>query len=272
MITDIWQAIMNVTQEKLGYPLREIKGEGADDLIRELAKEYGSERLQAMWLYYIGSSTERGYGISVEAFSEPRRLSKYAGMVTKVKKFQSKVDPFYGYTCEYNHLYREDLGWYRIPEGENVPPIAPDPCPVCGGRCYLEGDIEFILLGKPWDEYEGTPEHRRTMKHFTSLRQVYQDEIINWERRTDWQRSQIDMLRRSKDGTATMDTAVREVPHADGGEQRGEGDMRQLPEVAEAIAADRTKAGIPAIVEQTQEKTEPDELGDLADSAPTDWF
>ena len=213
MINDIWQVIVNVTQEKLQFPLREIKGGGADDTIRTLGKEYGNERLLAMWLYYIGSSTERGYGISVEAFSEPRRLAKYAGMVTKTKKFEGKTVQLTGYICERDVSINFTAPWCMgegaLEMADEMPNCHPYPCPLCRGPMW------WVKGSKVAELKEALREHFKE--------------------------------------AGAMAEAVSGVQHTDGGGQRGDGDMRQLSEVAAGIAADATAAGVQKVVEQAKE-------------------
>ena len=147
MIEDIWQVIANDTKQKLGFPLREV--EGAGDLIRDLAKDYGAERLRAMWLYYLTDETEVRFGISVVAFSDPRRLARLAGRVSRKPKSTDDITTWVYYGCLKAHVPRADeIYSYEVSfkKGEGLtklaelPLVYPEPCPVCNGPCYMSYD------------------------------------------------------------------------------------------------------------------------------------
>ena len=114
-----------------------------------------------MWLYYIGSTTERSYGISVEAFSEPRRLSKYAGMVTKIKRFEGKTIQLTGYICERDASINFTAPWC-MGEGamecaDEMPNCHPDPCPLCKGPMWwVKGSKVAELKEALREHFKGT--------------------------------------------------------------------------------------------------------------------
>ena len=135
---DIWDCIKNDTKEKLGFPLR--SAEGADDLIRALAKDYGDVRLRAMWAYYISNEREIDFGISVVAFADDRRLAKYAARVTKVKAATGHVPQLTGYICQrdvsINYVAPWCMGEGALECADEMPDCHPDPCLLCKGPMW----------------------------------------------------------------------------------------------------------------------------------------
>ena len=165
MIEDIWTVIKNDTKQKMGFPLREAPGAG--DLVRELAVDYGAERLRAMWQYYITDEKEVAFGISVVAFSDPRRLARLAGRVSKKPKMTDEITTWIYYSCLVPHEIRaEDIYNYEINfKGDGglaalaeLPLVYPEPCPVCNGPCYMNYEhvhhIEAFAAAYPVDEID----------------------------------------------------------------------------------------------------------------------
>ncbi len=161
MIDDIWECLKCDTEQKLGFPLHEEKG--ADDLIRDLAKDYGPERLRAMWAYYITDDRELEFGISVQAFSDPRRLARFAVRVGKGQK-AAKPDEMRWhvvYSCVKRCLYGDDLWGYDVTfkHGEHkaaidaLPLYHENPCPHCKGPCIMNYDWAYDTSSAHCDNY-----------------------------------------------------------------------------------------------------------------------
>lgn len=161
MIEDIWKCLKRDTEEKLGFPLRGEKG--ADDLIYDLAKDYGAERLRAMWAYYITDDRELEFGISVASFSDPRRLARFAVRVGKGRKAAKPGDMMWNvvYSCAARCLYGDDLWHYNIvfkhgghkAAVDALPLYHENPCPHCQGPCVMNYDWIYSADSAHADNY-----------------------------------------------------------------------------------------------------------------------